>query len=71
MPSGELTACALTKANVDDRKPIVKLVEKLIGWLFADKDYLGQPLIDKLKQQVMDIFTKVRSNMKARLMNDA
>jgi hypothetical protein len=68
---GELMACTLTKGNVDDRKPLPKLVEKLTGWLFADKGYLGQPLIDKLKQQVMDIFTKVRSKMKTRFINDA
>ncbi len=68
---GELMSCSITKANTDDRKPLPKLVEKLKGWLFADKGYLGQSLIDKLKTQAIQIFTKVRKNMKKRIMSQA
>ena len=60
-------SCCLTKGNVDDRSPVPKLVAKLKGWLFADKGYLGLPLINKLKAQSMEIFTKVRKGMKQRL----
>jgi hypothetical protein len=60
---------SLTKANVDDRKPVPKLVESLKGWLFADKGYLGQAFMEKLKQQSIDIFTKIKKNMKKRLMD--
>ena len=64
---GEIMSCCLTKGNVDDRSPVPKLVAKLKGWLFADKGYLGLPLINKLKAQSMEIFTKVRKGMKQRL----
>jgi hypothetical protein len=42
---GELMACKITSANVDDRFPVAKLMKKLQGWLFADKGYLEQPII--------------------------
>lgn len=66
---GEIMSVSLTKANVDDRKPVPKLVESLKGWLFADKGYLGQAFMEKLKQQSIDIFTKVKKNMEKRLMD--
>ena len=36
---GEIMSVSLSKANVDDRKPVPKLVESLKGWLFGDKGY--------------------------------
>ncbi len=38
---GELMACKMTSANVDDRFPVAKLMKELQGWLFVDKGYLG------------------------------
>ena len=67
---GELMACKITPANVDDRKPLPDLMKNLQGWLFADKGYLGAPVIERLKQQAVEIFTKVRKNMKSRLMSE-
>lgn len=64
-------ACSITRASTDDRKPLPKLVEKLKGWLFVDKRYLGKSLADELKAQAMEIFTKVRKNMKKRIINKA
>ena len=66
---GEIMSCSLTKANTDDRKPVPKLVEKLEGWLFGDKGYLGLEFLEKLKKQGMEIFTKVKKNMKERFLN--
>lgn len=62
---GELMSCSLSKANVDDRKPVPKLVETLRGWLFRDKGYwyLGQAFMEKLKEQSIELFTKVKKNM--------
>ena len=68
---GELMSCKITTANVDDRSPLAKLMEKLQGWLFADKGYLGEPIIEQLKKQAVEIFTKVRKNMKSRVMTGA
>lgn len=61
---GEIMACSLTKGNVDDRKPVPDLIKTLSGWLFGDKGYLGQEFLEKLKKQSMDLFTKVKKNMK-------
>jgi hypothetical protein len=64
---GEIMACTLTKANTDDRKPVPTLVEMLHGWLFADKGYLGQEFWEKLKAQSIELFTKVKKNMKKKI----
>ena len=54
----------ITPATTDDRKPVAKLMEGLKGWLFGDKGYLGQNLAKKLREQAIEIFTKVKKNMK-------
>ena len=66
---GEIMACSLSPANTDDRKPVPQLVKNLNGWLFGDKGYLGKEFIEKLKAQSIDIFTKVKKNMKKRMIN--
>ena len=66
---GEIMSAGLSKANVDDGKPVPKLVESLKGWLFGDKGYLGQTFMEKLKEQSIDIFTKVKKNMAKRVMD--
>jgi hypothetical protein len=65
---GDLLAFTLTPANVDDRKPVPKLVKALFGKLFGDKGYLSQPLFDTLLKQDLQLITHVRKNMKNRLM---
>jgi hypothetical protein len=66
---GEIMAAKLTPGNIDDRKPVPDLVSKLSGWLFGDKGYLSKELMDKLKAQSLEIFTKVKKNMKERMIN--
>jgi len=66
---GEIMAASLTKGNVDDRKPVPNLMKTLSGWLFGDKGYLGQEFLEKLKQQSIDLFTKVKRNMQKIPMN--
>ena len=66
---GELLNMAFTPGNVDDRKPVPRMVKDLFGKLFGDKGYLSQPLF----QQLLDTFgiqliTKLKSNMKNKLM---
>jgi transposase len=66
---GELLNMALTPGNVDDRKPVPKLVEDLFGKLFGDKGYISQPLFELLLETFgIRLVTKLRSNMKNRLM---
>ena len=45
----------------DATEPLISQ-QSLNGWLFADKGYLGQGFLEKLKNQSMEIFTKVKKN---------
>ena len=65
---GELLSMHLTPGNVDDRKPVPKLVRKLFGKVFGDKGYISQPLAEQLMQLFnVQLITKLRSNSKNRL----
>jgi len=66
---GEILNTILTPGNVDDRKPVPQLVQKLFGKLFGDRGYLSQPLFEELYQTFgIQLVTKIRSNMKNQLM---
>ena len=65
---GQLLACRLTAGNVDDRVPVPKLVQRLWGKLFGDKGYLSQPLTAQLRQRGIHLITRLKSNMKNRLL---
>jgi hypothetical protein len=66
---GEILQFCITPGNVDDRKPVPKLVKKLFGKLFGDKGYISQPLAQSLRAMFnIQLITKLRGNMKNRLM---
>ena len=67
---GELLSFYLTKGNVDDRNPrhVKKMTEKLFGKLFADKGYLSKALWEMLFTDGIQLFTKLRKNMKNHIM---
>jgi hypothetical protein len=66
---GEILNVTLTPGNVDDRKPVLPLVKKFFGKLFGDKGYLSQPLFEELYRTFgIQLITKLKSNMKNRLM---
>ena len=65
---GELLACCLTPANRADVKLLPKLAKHLFGKLFGDKGYLSQAAFEHLFQQGVHLITKLKSNMKNRLM---
>lgn len=65
---GELMAFKLTAGNVDDRKPVPDLVKGLIGKLVGDKGYISQNLFECLWQQGLQLITRIKSNMKNKLM---
>jgi hypothetical protein len=65
---GELLSIHLTPGNVDDRKPVPKLVHNLFGKVIGDKGYISQPLAEQLMQLFnVQLITKLRSNSKNRL----
>ncbi len=66
---GEILQFCITPGNVDDRKPVPRLVKKLFGKVFGDRGYISQALAKTLRD-LFDIrlITKLRSNMKNQLM---
>lgn len=68
---GELLSFCLTPGNVDDRDTgvIDKLSKDLFGKLFADKGYISQKLFERLFSKSIMLVTKVKKNMKNKLMN--
>jgi hypothetical protein len=65
---GEVVAFCLTPGNVDDRRPVPKLVKRLFGKLFGDRGYISQPLAEQLfVAQGLQLITKLRKDMHERL----
>ncbi len=48
---GELLAFQITPGNVDDRKPVPRLVKGLTGKLCGDRGYISQKLFEALLEQ--------------------
>ena len=65
---GDLLACHLTAANVDDRTPVPALTAGVTGKLIGDRGYISQALFDTLFAQGLQLVTKIRKNMKNKLM---
>jgi hypothetical protein len=66
---GELLNLMLTPGNVDDRRPVPKMVQDLFGKLFADKGYISQKLCEELLRTFnVQLITGVRANMQNKLM---
>lgn len=61
---GEIQGVTLTKGNVDDRKPVPNLTQKLTGLLFGDKGYIKKELFKKLLDRGLKLVTKVKKGMK-------
>jgi hypothetical protein len=64
---GELLALHVTPGNVDDRRPVEQLATGLGGQLFGDRGYISQALHDLLLGQGLELLTKIRKNMKNRV----
>jgi hypothetical protein len=66
---GELLAFCLTPGNVDDRRPLPRLVRRLFGTLVGDRGYISQDLAEELLvTQGLRLITKLRKNMRPRLL---
>ncbi len=67
---GELLACQLTPGNVDDRKPVPVLAQRLFGKLVGDKGYISRQLVEQLLEAGnVHLVTFARSNMQGRLLH--
>ena len=68
---GEIIAFCLTSGNVDDRDwaVISRLTREMFGKVFADRGYLSASLFKKLYSQGIHLITKIKKNMKNKLMD--
>lgn len=66
---GELLEVCITPGNVDDRTPVDALTRELWGKLFGDKGYLSQPLFARLFERGIQLITRLKGNMKNRLIS--
>jgi Transposase DDE domain len=65
---GEIMAFKLTRATTDDREPVSSLIKDLIGKLVGDRGYISQKLFDALSERGLQLITKIKKNMKNKLM---
>lgn len=61
---GEIVSFCVTPGNVDDRKPVAKLVKSLVGKLFGDRGYISKKLKKLLAEQEIQLVTTLKKNMK-------
>lgn len=66
---GELLAYMITAGNVDDRKPVPIITERIFGKVFGDKGYISSALFEKLLGKGLQLITKIKSNMKNKIMS--
>jgi len=68
---GDILDFVLTKANIDDRNPMVfkQFESNLFGKLYADRGYISQNLFETLWSKNIHIVTGLKSNMKNKLMD--
>jgi len=64
---GELLAFKLTPGNTYDRKPVPDMTGRLSGKIFGDRGYISQKLFEDLFEKGIQLLTKIRKNMKNRL----
>jgi hypothetical protein len=67
---GEIVNFAFTPGNTDDRNEelMLKLTKNISGKLIGDKGYLSQKLFDLLWDNNIQLITKIKKNMKNKLM---
>ena len=66
---GELLSVHFSKSNVDDRTPVLKMTQNILGKLFDDKSYISKKLSLKLLENGVELITPIKKNMKNKLLN--
>lgn len=64
---GEIMAFKITSSTTDDRIPVDKMTQGLTGKIFGDRGYISQELFDKLYQRGLKLVTRIKKNMKNKL----
>ncbi len=66
---GEFLGLSITPGNVDDRQPVPRMVKGLWGLLCGDRGYISKELFQKLHEQSLQLVTRVKKNMKPRVLS--
>ena len=68
--SGQIIDLLITPGNVDDRTPLrmENFIKKLSGKLYGDKGYIGKELFESLFSNGIHLVTKLKKNMKTKLL---
>ncbi|MBW6452740.1 MAG: IS982 family transposase [Methyloprofundus sp.] len=64
---GEILSFAITRGNVDDRKPVPKLSKNIIGKLFGDRGYISKKLTELLAANDVELITTLKKNMQPKV----
>lgn len=65
-----LLSVKVTAGNVDDRQPVLDMVENITGSLYADKGYISKNLEEELAEQGVNFVTGQRKNMKPKTQSE-
>ena len=65
---GDIVRMLITPGNTSDLEPVPRLTEGLFGKLIGDKGYLSKVVFEELFERRLTLITKIRKNMKNRLM---
>ena len=66
---GEIVRLRITRGTTHDRSPVLEMVKGIKAKLIGDKGYLSQNPFEKLFEQGVTLITKVKKNIKNRLMD--
>ena len=67
--NGEILSFQITPGNVSDINPVKTLTKGLWGKLFGDRGYISSALFKELFLKNLQLITRIKSNMKNKLMN--
>ena len=60
---------SFSPGNKDDRKQLQLMIKNMFGKIFGDRGYISQQLFQELLEQGVFMVTRVRKNMKNKLMS--
>ena len=66
---GEILSWMLTAGNISDKSAVMVLAKDLFGKLFGDRGYISQELWERLYKKGIQLVTKIKKNMKNKLMS--
>ena len=67
--SGGIVKASFSSGNKDDRKQLKLMIKDMFGKIFGDRGYISQQLFQELLEQGVFMVTRVRKNMKNKLMS--